>query len=710
MENFNKDMINKKIGLFLFIICLSFCVQAQISENFQLEFSWDEDTIPNVGGIVYNDIWGLTDCDGAEYALMGSTEFIHVFKLDGTYQEVGQVKGGGLSIWRDIKTYDELAYGVADMGEEGLLIIDLRDLPSMIENVDTIPLANRLTSDFTRAHNIFIDQANSRLYVAGSNGQSNGLIIYDLFNDPLNPTLLASVELPEAGYVHDVYVRDNIAYCSHGYNGYYIWDMTNPEAPILLANTQTNGYNHSSCLSEDGKYAFVAEEVPAGLPMLVIDLNNMMNGEIEIVHSFSEPLLAPEHEDNTPHNPFVRGDKLYISYYEDGIQVFDIQDPLNPERLAYYDTDPDNTAYNGTENNWGAFPFFPSGKVIASDTENGLFVLNPNFDYSPLDHIPISNTLNIQSYNCDSKTYRFKSVEGYLSYTLYESDTIYSQASDHQFEVPAGEYKLFLNNGDCTNTSANIFVGTFFLSPLLEPEGEISSPAGLAICENISASLNVSSNVGFVRWFKDGEAIPFADNLLEVNIAGAGEYWAVLYNHDPTGFGIDYLGDCSFETEHLDIEVYEIEIPNIINDNGLLSTNANQEYQWYFNGVPIENADAQFFQALESGVYYVEVIDENGCFASSEEVEVIITSIDELNQFDYNISPNPVKEWLYLELVEINKKNNEINVYSTDGELVLTDKLLKPFQTKGKINIAHLAAGLYYVQVEGHKTKPFIKF
>ena len=135
-----------------------------------------------------------------------------------------------------------------------------------------------------RKHTIYLwTKKNGRLYVAGSNGQNNGLIVYDLTQNPAVPQKIASVALPGGGYVHDIYVRDNIAYCSHGFNGYYIWNMINPANPIALAATQTNGYNHSSWVTDDGHYAIVAEEVPAGLPLLVVDLTNLASGDIEVV-------------------------------------------------------------------------------------------------------------------------------------------------------------------------------------------------------------------------------------------------------------------------------------------------------------------------------------------------------------------------------------------------------------------------------------------
>jgi hypothetical protein len=259
--------------------------------------------------------------------------------------------------------------------------MDISNLPT------SVTLTNQLTGDFQRAHNIFIDVPNGRLYVAGSNTRNRGLWVYDIASDPANPSVIGSPLLnnyggPDDSYVHDLYVEDNIAYCSHGYNGFYYYNISNAALPYVLGGTpNTNGYNHSSWLIPGGQYLVFAQEVPKGLPLEIVDIHD----DLSTVATIKEPLLAPAHLDNTPHNPFVKGNLLYVSYYEDGVQVFNISDIQNPVRVAYYDTEPDNTSYSGTNNNWGVYPFLPSGHIIASDTEHGLFVLSLQASALPVD-------------------------------------------------------------------------------------------------------------------------------------------------------------------------------------------------------------------------------------------------------------------------------------------------------------------------------------
>ena len=69
-----------------------------------------------------------------------------------------------------------------------------------------------------------------------------------------------------------------------------------------------------------------------------------------------------------------------VSYYHDGVQIYDISNPAAPTKVAYYDTETTNTSYNGFVGSWGAYPYLPSGNVLVSDINNGLFVLKPAFD------------------------------------------------------------------------------------------------------------------------------------------------------------------------------------------------------------------------------------------------------------------------------------------------------------------------------------------
>jgi hypothetical protein len=135
----------------------------------------------------------------------------------------------------------------------------------------------------------------------------------------------------------------------------------------VLEDYPQAGYNHSGWLDEGGRYYYMGDETH-GRDLKVLDLQDLT--DIQVVNFFN----AESSETYTiPHNLLVRDDLLYVSYYYDGLQVYDISDPANPVRMWYYDTfeSPSQNSYEGA---WGVYPFLPSGNVLLSDMQTGLYV------------------------------------------------------------------------------------------------------------------------------------------------------------------------------------------------------------------------------------------------------------------------------------------------------------------------------------------------
>lgn len=364
------------------VLCIFISRYDAFGQAYQMHLfsSWDDPELVARSGIRYNDIWGY-EAGGRRYAMFGSVRYSHFFDVTSpeTPVEVARIASLNLAngninntIWRDFKTFGTYAYGVADEGKEGLCVYDLSDLPAGVTRI------YQDTTWFTRAHNIYVDVPEGRLYVAGV---GNNLIVYDLFANPAAPVHLATLDLRNISgigstYVHDVYVRNDTAYCSHGFSGYCAYDLRDIQSPqVINCINFTQGYNHSSWVSDDGEYIVYAEELPQGKPLVVLHRDSFLMNETSYFLPFREPLLAPAHLDITPHNPFFKGDTLFVSYYEDGVVAFDMSDPYNPVRMAYYDTYPENTDYNGTVGCWGVYPYFSNGLIAGSDTKNGLFLM-----------------------------------------------------------------------------------------------------------------------------------------------------------------------------------------------------------------------------------------------------------------------------------------------------------------------------------------------
>ena len=210
------------------------------------------------------------------------------------------------------------------------------------------------------------------MYVCGGNQQ---LKIFDI-SDPVDPQLMLNCqsEIPnwstQVGYVHDIYVRDNIAFCN-AEDALWAVDFNDIEAPVFLGDLSgyiEAGYNHSGWLRPDGNYYALADETH-GTRIKLVDVSDFT--DMEIVSWFG----TESHPQAIAHNLIFKDNILHVSYYHDGYQVWDTTDPSSPERVAYFDTsnEPHTTNYRGC---WGIYPFLPSGVVLASDMQEGLFVFN----------------------------------------------------------------------------------------------------------------------------------------------------------------------------------------------------------------------------------------------------------------------------------------------------------------------------------------------
>ena len=361
--------------ILLFIAVLfSSLLQAQTEAT--LLGKWSDDSI--VGSTLYdnayNEIWGYAAA-GKEYAIIGSTDGTHIIDVtDPTNpQELFLVEGadtGGNIIHRDYHDLGCYLYIVCDEGTSTLQIVDLSDLPN---SIDVVYDSDEL---LRRSHNIFIDEANKRLYTliaGGGPAAYDAMRVYDL-SEPTNPILMkrfSNIGGVSFQQVHDGYIKDNIGYLNLGPGGFMIADFTDIDNPTVLGTLEDypqSGYNHSGWLNNAGTHYYMADET-WGTDMKTLNVQDPSDIQIE---SFFD--AGNSANTSIPHNQIVACDMLYVSYYYDGLQVYDISDPSNPQRAFWYETsnEPDDRNYKGA---WGVYPFLPSGNILVSDMQEGLFVI-----------------------------------------------------------------------------------------------------------------------------------------------------------------------------------------------------------------------------------------------------------------------------------------------------------------------------------------------
>jgi len=348
-------MKNTFVVAFVAVLLLFDQLHAQVNASFLGQVPYPE---------ALSDIWGWHNpIDGKEYALVGVYNGFSIADVSNPTSPVAlHFVPGDNSIWRDVKTWGNYAYVTNETGG-GLLIVDLSGLPGSIST--SIWTGGSL--GYNTAHNIFIDD-NGVAYLCGSNG-ALGTLFLDVNANPINPPVLGSYT---TRYVHDTYVRGDTMWNAEISDGIFsVVDISNKSAPALMATQATSSdFCHNIWVSDDASWLVTTDEV-SGANIDAYDVSDL-----------SDIRRLDTWQSNTgsgviPHNVFILNQHLLTAYYRDGLTITDATHPDNMIQTGFYDTSP--FSGNGFNGAWGVYPYLPSGNILITDIEEGLFVISPSY-------------------------------------------------------------------------------------------------------------------------------------------------------------------------------------------------------------------------------------------------------------------------------------------------------------------------------------------
>lgn len=255
-------------------------------------------------------------------------------------------------------------------------------------------------------HNTFIE---GNLVYAVHNG-TRDVHIVDV-SSPRAPRQVGRWGIPEnpSKYLHDIWIKDGLAYASYWDDGLYILDVGRgikggtPTEPKLVSQhkyrTRLNGQEYGNthvALPYTNKagnsYVFVGDEIfPSDF-----DIKNRKfqpGGYVHVidVSNIERPVEVAKYE--VPgagvHNLWVQNDTLYTAYYNAGLRAVDVSGELRGDlraqgrEIAALATTDANAFVPNRPFVWG--PQLYRGHVFASDHNSGLWVakLVPNPAGSP---------------------------------------------------------------------------------------------------------------------------------------------------------------------------------------------------------------------------------------------------------------------------------------------------------------------------------------
>ncbi len=304
--------------------------------------------------------WHHVDAQGREYALVGTSRGLSVVDLSNPAQPFQRFHIPMLANnWREVKTWEGFAYVGSEAVNSGITIVDLRQLP------DTVmwkvwygdgPYEGQVIKSHTVA------TADGYLYIFGGATLTDGAIICSL-QDPWNPTIVGTYT---ANYIHDGYIRNDTLWAGEIYEGQFsVIDVSDKSNPVLLATHPTpGGFNHNTWLSDDGQTLYTTDEKP-NAPLAAFRISDLDNISLLDVYY---PSQNPSRE---VHNVRVLQDFLINPSYGGQLTIVDAHRPDNLIETAW--------AVLGTSLVWDADPYLPSGLVITTAKNEGLFIFQPEY-------------------------------------------------------------------------------------------------------------------------------------------------------------------------------------------------------------------------------------------------------------------------------------------------------------------------------------------
>ncbi|MBC7795892.1 MAG: VCBS repeat-containing protein [Pyrinomonadaceae bacterium] len=326
-------------------------------------------------------------------------------------------------------------FGSGSGSQTGVHIVDLTN-PSNPVLLGTVTAAN--ANGYNRVHEIFVD--GDFLY-ENLDSLSTPIIKVINIKNPANPVFVRDIVPMEVRWIHGMFVKNGRMFTSGWGN-----ESANPDVPGLveifditkigtenarpLGSIATGINTHSIWTSEDGNYMYVCRELFDG-QLRVYDIRNVSNPLLVKVITAGDLGINAF----TPHNPVVKGNRLFVAWYQAGTIVFDITNPADPKRIATYDTYlPEFNAEaakketgnlklqgidlvcggerlsallpNSYDGNWTGYATLGTDKVVLSDMNSGFYIID--FEPNHVADFDSDGKSDLSTWNEDSGIWTFE--------------------------------------------------------------------------------------------------------------------------------------------------------------------------------------------------------------------------------------------------------------------------------------------------------------
>ncbi len=230
------------------------------------------------------------------------------------------------------------------------------------------------------------------------------------------------------------------------------------------------------------------------------------------------------------------------------------------------------------------------------------------------------------------------------------------------------------------------------------------------VCFGVNTNVQVQGNTltalfaggTSYQWLNcDEDNAPISGATNQVFIATQSGTYAVEITDE---FGCVSTSSCITVCIPIDLSVY-------VEDGAFVATYSEDgaTYQWVDcanNYEPIAGATGQFFTPEEEGYYAVVITDAYGCENMSSCYDTEMLSNENIDQSELTIYPNPVKDYLNINIGNSSKQPSAYQIYNSLGQLLETEIIKNASDLK--VNVTTYPSGTYILNVQiDKKTKSF---
>lgn len=257
------------------------------------------------------------------------------------------------------------------------------------------------------------------------------------------------------------------------------------------------------------------------------------------------------------------------------------------------------------------------------------------------------------------------------------------------------------NNGATTPNLSNLSGGNYTLNAVASN----GCSTNLSATVNEPSVIDVSANVVQISCFGQGQ----------ITISASGGTGLLTYSwaHGPTTAILNNLPEGAYSVNITDanncsvIENYVISsyselqatasvIPHSgFTPNGSITVNVAGGISPYtFDWLSGQNTSN--ISNLIAGIYFVTIVDSEGCLFNLEVEVPFINSLAELNGISWRFYPNPATEMVWIDWPEQIKTSVQLSIHDATGRLVMQ----KLNFSENQIDVSHFSPGLYLLTLQ----------